>query len=1145
MDFFKTAWSWVSGSSVTSTLARLAILGYSSRLLTKALEKQTNKPDKGVRLQLNPSTENVIPVLYGQAYFGGNITDAQISNDFKKMTYCLTIAEVTGNLLSSSAATSYTFGGVYFNGNNVIFKADGVTVDYTLDADGNQDISARDLIKVYFYKGQTPIQPTGYSGTTPASYTVMPGWTLATHPMTDLIYAIVEVTYNQKQNINGLPDCTWNITSSMNKPGNVLYDYMTNTRYGAGLVSGDIDTASLTALNSYAATGFSYTDLDSNVVTGTITINGVVDTNQPLLTNMLAIADNTGSWLTYDIYTGKWTVILNKAETATVTLTDSNIIGEISISGTSLTQLDNAVNVQYQNTDIRDKTDYVRIAIPSEDLHPNEPEKTLQLNLPFINKQVVAAKIGLQQLKQARVDKIIKFSTDFSYLQLKAGEVIGVTNSVYGFTNKLFRIIDVRETENVAGDLNIEFTCLEYESDVYEYDITEFAVESSSGILGIGSIGQPNTPTVTKQEISNIPSIVIAAQVPSGIVSAIEFWQTYDVGVLNDSARNYVLIGTYENPDGSLLTEDDVIEQTCSGLANGNFLIKVRGLNAFKSGPYSTPTGIINYVPDVVADSINIDAEIRNSVGGLIGLLTAGQLLGKVNDLLGGDEGKSLLDSVLDYLWPDRTANKTAAELLQEDTEFLSELGGTINDLNNISIDELLDVDTTTTAPAVNDKLVWNGSNWVPSGATEAGAAIVAWARLTSFDGEILVDSSFNIDTEVVQVFESGVRDYKVKFATAQPGNAYVVLTSVGNSNTFEEGKSGEFPSNQQVFTSYNHTVNDFILRSDSNITTGTIIYIAVVGTTGMAGGTDLLTISSRTPADRPNYANPLTASTNSDEVDIADEKTNDFGQVDIDAPIKITYNVSDVYSLSKGSGNARLYKSNGTLVATLPAANIVIVGNEVTLPFGDREYGHDYYILMDRGVVTGQGDNKTYYSPSIGRPTFWNFHTKSVADPEPRPAPRPNASTTYQPPGFLPVPLTCTNLTYLNFITQTKYTDQTHQRVHRQSLIKLVFNNPIQLGTSGTITIASSSGTFQQFNIAHTFKSNKVSELLWIDEANDKILVINPTKDFTPGTTYWLTITANCVYDKCRINGNAAILDTNKIRWRVDPGPTSKTTSI
>lgn len=1143
MDFFKTAWNWVSGSSVTSTLARLAILGYSSRLLTKALEKENNKPDKGVRLQLNPSSDNVIPILYGKAYFGGNITDAQISSDFKKMTYCLTIAEVTGNLLSSSSATAYTFEGVYFNGNSVVFKSDGVTVDYTLDPDGNQDISARDLIKVYFYKGQTPIQPYGYSGTTPASYSVMPGWTAETHPMTNLLYAIVEVTYNQKQNINSLPDCTWHITSTMNKPGDVLYDYMVSTRYGAGLTSAEIDTASLTALNSYAATGFTYTDTEANSVTSSITINGVVDTNQTLLSNMSAIADNTGSWLTYDIYTGKWTVILNKTETAVVTLTDSNILGEISISGTSLTQLDNVVNVQYQNTDVRDKTDYVKIALPEEDLHPNEPVKTLQLNLPFINKQVVAAKIGLQQLKQARVDKIIKFTTDFSYLQLKAGEVIGITNSVYGFTSKLFRIIDVRETENAAGDLNIEFTCLEYESDVYDYDITEYAVESNNGILGIGSIGQANTPTVTKQEISNIPSILITAEVPSGIVSALEFWQTYDVSVLNDSARTYVRVGLFENPDGSLLTEDDVIEYTCSGLATGNFLIKVRGVNAFKSGPYSSPTGVINYVPDVVANSIDIDAEIRNSTYGLIGLLTAGQLLGKVNDLLGGDEGKSLLDSVLDYLWPDRTSNKTAAELLQEDTQFLSELGGTINDLNNISIDELQDVDTTTVAPTVNDKLTWDGSNWVPSGATDAGAAIVAWARLTAFDGEILVDSSFNIDTEVEQVFLDQTRDYKIKFTTAQPGNAYVVLTSVGNASTYQAGETA--PSNSQIFTSYNHTTNDFILRSDSSLGSGSIIYIAVVGTTGIAGGVDLLTISSRTPSDRATHANPLTASTASDEVGIVDETTNAAGQVDVDAPIKITYSVSDVYSLSKGSGTARLYKSNGTLVASLPASNLVIVGNQVTLPFGDREYGHDYYVLMDRGMVTGQGENKTYYSPSIGRPTFWNFHTKSAADPATVEQPRPGQSTVNEPPSFKPVPLTCTNLTYLNFITQSKYSDQTHLKVHRQSLIKLVFNNPIQLGTSGTITIASSGGTFQQFNIAHSFKTNKISELLWIDEDNDKILVVNPTKDFTPGTTYWLTITANCVYDKCRINGNVAILDTSKIRWTVDPGPVSKTTSL
>ena len=1120
MNFFKTAFTWITTGTIGPTLARLALMGYASRLLTKSLEKDNTKPDKGVRLQLNPSTENKIPVLYGRAYFGGNITDAQISADFKKMTYCLTLSEVTGTLASSSAASAYTFEGVYFNNNNVVFKADGITVDYTLDSDGNQDISARDLIKVYFYRGQTAIQPVGRSGTTPASYTVMPGWTLATHPMTNLLYAIVEVTYNDKQNINGLPDCTFHISNTMTKPGDVLLDYMKNTRYGAKLVDAEIDTASFTALNSYAATGFSYTDLDDNVVTSTITLNGVLDTGQTLLSNMTSLADNTGSFLTYDVYAGKWTVIINKAETATVTLTDSNIIGEISVSGTSLTQLDNNVNVQYQNTDIRDKTDFVKIGVPAGELHPNEPDNTLEISLPYINKQVVAAKIGLQQLKQARVDKIITFKTDFSYLQLKAGTVINITSSVYGFTAKPFRIITARETEGTGGELEIEFTCLEYESSVYDYDITEYAVESSNGILGIGSIGKPNVPTIAKQEISNIPVIVISAEVPSGVVSEMQFWITYDYTVSNDSARTYNLVATYSNPDGSLLTEDTVIDQVCSGLNAGNFLVKCRAVNAFKSGPYSDPTGVINYVPNVVANSIDINAELRNSAYGLLGLLTAGQLLGKVNDLLEGDDGKSLIDGILDVFFPDRlTTDTKITDLLLQDTAYTSEFGGAINDLNNISIDELLDVDTTTVEPETGDSLVWDGSAWAPSSSVSDSAAVKAWARITiTSETSVNVDATFGIDSAVEKIGNS----IKVTFSAAQAGNGYVVLATKGT-NTNDAGST-------KAFSVFDQTTTDFKLLMDSPAT-GDVYHIAVVGS-GTASPC-ILTKTSQYSGDRVTYENPL-LNTEAD-------------RVPVDSTLYIQYDISDIYALNKGSGTVKLYKSNGTLSQTLDANGVNIVGDKVELPFATRDFGTDYYILMDKGVVQGIGETGTCFSPPITNAYTWNFHTVFKLDPPPvqRPVEVVTGTGTVLPaPTTKPIPATCVNLIYQNFTTQSKYKDSNDQKVDVESNISIKYNNPITLSKTGNITLRKNAlvdSTVQVFDLSQTFNQNRISETIWIDPADNTKLVLNPTKDMDVNTTYYILMTANCVYDQCGINGNSAISDENIIRWKTDAGPEAK----
>ena len=75
---------------------------------------------------------------------------------------------------------------------------------------------------------------------------------------------------------------------------------------------------------------------------------------------------------------------------------------------------------------------------------------------------------------------------------------------------------------------------------------------------------------------------------------------------------------------------------------------------------------------------------------------------------------------------------------------------------------------------------------------------------------------------------------------------------------------------------------------------------------------------------------------------------------------------------LTAGSGSAKLYKSDGTLVETLDASQLVITNNMVEFPFAERELGTDYYILMDQGLVQYCG----YPSIVVSSPDGWNFNT-------------------------------------------------------------------------------------------------------------------------------------------------------------------------
>lgn len=247
----KSVVGYIGGNSLGSSLARTALLAYAVNRMNASVnaENQTgdaannNTPDPGVRLQVDPDPEHKIPVVYGSAFLGGIISEAVESNNNLRMTYCLTICERTGIRMSDSVQSTFAFNDIYLNGNRVVFHADGITVSYTSDKDGNIDYSPDGLIKIYCYAGNSNsgVIPVGYSGTPITAYSVIPGWTSA-NAMNDLVFAVVEVNYNKDKNVTSLPTVSFHITNTMNQPGDCIYDYMTSTRYGAGIPATEINT---------------------------------------------------------------------------------------------------------------------------------------------------------------------------------------------------------------------------------------------------------------------------------------------------------------------------------------------------------------------------------------------------------------------------------------------------------------------------------------------------------------------------------------------------------------------------------------------------------------------------------------------------------------------------------------------------------------------------------------------------------------------------------------------------------------------------------------------------------------------------------------------------------------------------------------
>ena len=629
-----SAFSFLGGESVSASLVRAAIgIGLMRYLNKSSSNADQNKGGSttpaGVRQQISPATDNKIPVVYGKAYLGGTIIDVRLMNNNKELYAVLAITEKTGDIFSTNPSTpasrtmsNIVIDDIYINNSKITFKADGTTVDYITDESGVVDRNPSGIMGIYLYKGSSndPMLPcqtgttTPITGTVPSvAYEVMPGWT-ESHTCQNVIFAIVKLNYDPSKGYTTIPNLKFHVVNDLTKPGDVLHDYATNVMYGAGLDEAMIDPAGITALNNYSDELVTYDPYPAQV---RYRINGVVRTSENVMANMDRIVSAAGSYITYDISTGKWSTVINRVTAKTKDFNDSNIIGQIAIGGTALDTFYNSIEVQFPYDYLKDQQNFVRIDLPENLRHLNEPDNMVQINQELVNNVVQASILGNLELRQSREDISVTFTTDYSSYDLQIGDVFGLTSDVYGWTDQLFRVIRIKKNESDDGQLTLEITGLSYNEDVYTVEpITDFVpnIGAGSSLPNLGAIATPIAPTVTSTTgASSQPNIVITGTVPEGVVTEMEFWYAK-----SDAPTVYKLLGSMRPENGGTFNIGGTTSFKTILLSSGTYYFKVRALNASGSSEYSPASTALNYTytqaPDVLPYNVPAVDENGNSI---------------------------------------------------------------------------------------------------------------------------------------------------------------------------------------------------------------------------------------------------------------------------------------------------------------------------------------------------------------------------------------------------------------------------------------------------------------------------------------------------------------------------------------------------
>lgn len=498
-------------SLATGIIATGLALGTAKLLGVFNMPKMDTK-DPGVKIQLPPATDNKVPRMYGRNYTGGIIIDAEIKNSNKTMAYCIVISEYNTNDV-------WSINTIYRGDTQLVFGSgsSGHIVQNIIDPNATASTVVTGKMRCRVYAGGSSstnqIFPTTNKVNAYGSGSgQFANWTSA-NTMDGLVFAIFEIDYDQENGLLGLDNITFDINNSLNNPANVLLDYLGNSRYGANVSNTDINTDSFNSWITYSNELVNY--IDTSNVTQQHTryqIDGALSTFNTCKQNIDKICQAGGAFFTYNAKQGQFGVVVNRAATVAeqanaFILNDDNIVSKIQISSTDLYSLFNQIEIEYASVNQKDQTDIYFAECNVNIRNPNEPDNKLQYRLDMVNDRSRVAQLANIDLNQSRLSTVVNLTADFSAMQIDVGDVVKLTVPLYGYNNKLFRVMRTTENENEEGMITVDLVLLEYDDDVYDdlltqedlpppvTGITNWWVTNSNAVLTIGNITIVNDPT--------------------------------------------------------------------------------------------------------------------------------------------------------------------------------------------------------------------------------------------------------------------------------------------------------------------------------------------------------------------------------------------------------------------------------------------------------------------------------------------------------------------------------------------------------------------------------------------------------------------------------------------------------------------------
>jgi hypothetical protein len=501
--------------------------------------------EKGILLN-KQSNDASIPVVYGERLVGGTRVFVETSGSDNTYLYvCL--------ILSEGEISDITE-----------ILIDDKPVTWSADLADNTQVTVNSSDTNFYKNSESLITVEPHFGTDGQSasslLSTLSNWG-SNHKLSGLAYLAIRLKWNQDV-FSGVPKIQAKVqgkkvvayssllvaqtASYTTNPAWCLLDYLTNARYGKGLSVNEMDLQTFYDASLVCETQVTPYSGGSDI--NIFDINTALDTSLSIIDNVRELLKGCRGYLPYT--GGKYQLIIETSGTASITLTEDDIIGGYNLSSPDKNNKYNRVIVSYVNPDRNYQVDEVQFppiddsGLPSADQHANmktaDGGYLLEGRFDFktITNPYQAEEMAEIILRRSRESLTLAINVAFNSYDLAIGDIVNITHSSLGFSAKPFRVLSLTFNEDYSVGLNL----VEHQNSHYTWATkTQQATIPTTNLPNPFSIQPPASVTLSDQLIQYNDGTVIVALDIALTASPNSFVSYYQVEYKLSSATDYII----------------------------------------------------------------------------------------------------------------------------------------------------------------------------------------------------------------------------------------------------------------------------------------------------------------------------------------------------------------------------------------------------------------------------------------------------------------------------------------------------------------------------------------------------------------------------------------------------------------------------